>query len=675
MLGKKLSGRYAILSELGHGGMGVVYRARDPRLNREVAIKLIPPTLLTPESKQRFEAEAQVVAQMDHPGIVPIHDFGEHQDSLFFVMPVVPGTSLRDILRDQTLSLGDVIEAGIQVAEALDYSHARGVVHRDIKPENIMITREERAGLRVRVMDFGLARSTNVTRMTRTGMLVGTMAYLSPEQVSGETVDPRSDIYALGTVLYECVASDVPFSGEMQSVLYRIVHEIPQSPRERGAEIDDDLDRIIIDCLAKEPDNRPREAGEVARALRQYRSGLRDSEQLRSIMATRTLVVPAPKRSPFVGHKEDIKELQRRFNLALTGKCQFVTVSGEAGVGKTRLLEELENLARARQVRTLHGRFLEKEAAFPYYGFCETIQEYFQQKESTSSPSGLPDLSDLSPDLISLFPMLSEVEPIRSGAAAGSQITRPPEPSSPESQTQIFELLARTLTRLGGGQPLVLLLEDLHGADVSVEALQYVVRRLAPTPTLVVGTYRSNEIDRRHPLSRMLQAFRGDRQFHSLSLGPLTPGEHHQFLSTLVGGNQVEASFAQKLYEASEGNPFFTKELVRSLMDAGNVVQDDTGLWTLSGGMEISAEALPATIQEAVEDRIGRLPEDLREILSTAAVMGKSFDFRDLEQLAEAASDLDDAVDHLIREGLIEEERQSRGDRLTFSSGVVREVL
>ncbi len=127
MIGTKLADRYEILAELGRGGMGVVYRAKDPVLNREVAIKLIPPGNLTKDAEERFQREAQIVAQMDHPGIVPIHDLGRDEGALFFVMPVLPGTNLRSLLREGSLRLGDVLDVGMQVAEALDYSHARGI--------------------------------------------------------------------------------------------------------------------------------------------------------------------------------------------------------------------------------------------------------------------------------------------------------------------------------------------------------------------------------------------------------------------------------------------------------------------------------------------------------------------------------------------------------------------
>src|SRR5262249_37484323 len=166
LIGERLASRYEIVAEIGRGGMGAVYRARDPFLSREVAVKLLPRTALTPDAEERFRREAQLVAQMDHPAIVPIYDIGRHEGGLFFVMPVVRGTSLRTYLKERTLRLGDVVDIGIEVSEALDYSHQRGVVHRDVKPENVMVARDERE-VRVRVMDFGLAVRPKEDRLTK----------------------------------------------------------------------------------------------------------------------------------------------------------------------------------------------------------------------------------------------------------------------------------------------------------------------------------------------------------------------------------------------------------------------------------------------------------------------------------------------------------------------------
>ncbi len=674
MIGTILNNRYEIIGELGRGGMGVVYRARDPLLNREVAIKLVPPMLLNPQSEERFNREAQLVAQMDHPSIVPIFDIGQHDGSMFFLMPVVKGDNLRAFLREKPRTLGSIIDIAIQAAEGLEYSHARGVIHRDIKPENIMVSEEEGA-LRVRIMDFGLAKAASDQRLTRTGTLVGTVSYFSPEQVKAEEVDNRSDIYSLGTVIYEAIAGEPPFTGEMQSVLYRAVHENPRSLIDRGAEISQSLEDVIMRTLAKEPSRRYATAGDLVEALRRYRLTLRDDDMVKAVgmSSVMTAQMVRPSSAPFIGREKEIAELQRRLNAAVDGECQFAVIAGEPGIGKTRLVEEIESLARARKITVLHGRFMEQDRTFAYQGFGEAIQEFFRSPD-TGGSGARPDVSDLAPDLIALFPVLSEISELRK-TSSGDQRQEPAESRKAEDRTWVFELLARTMVRIGGGKALVLVFENLHSAELSLDALQYIVRRLAPTPTLIIGTFRQTEIDKRHPLVKMLDTFADDPRFSSTYLGPLTPSEHRSFIQTMVGGASLGAGLAERLYEATEANPFFTRELVRSLIDSGGIARAETGEWTLSGEMAISSDALPATIQQTVEKRIERLPEEMRDVLSTASVMGRSFDFRDLESLADSKGGLDDIVDRLVYEGLIEEERESRGDRLAFTSGIVRDVL
>jgi len=676
MMGTRLASRYEILAELGRGGMGVVYRARDPVLNRDVAIKLIPPGNLSKDAEERFQREAQIVGQMDHPAVVPIHDLGRHEGALFFVMPVLPGSNLRHLLREGSLRLGDVLDVGMQVADALDYSHARGIVHRDIKPENVMTARDDGGQIRARVMDFGLALATSEDRLTKTGTLIGTVAYLSPEQVTSRSFDGRSDIYSLGTVLYECLAGEPPFTGEVQSILYRIVHELPQSLRALGADVSEELEAAVFQCLAKDPEKRPKRAGHLADALRRYRGKLREEEFGRSVVFTASRMLPRPAvAAPFIGREKEMAELQRRLHAAVAGECEFVVVAGEPGIGKTRLVDELKNLARARRIRVLSGRFVEHDRSFAHQGFCELIQDYFRSKDTGLSASSRPDFSDLAGDLLALFPVLSEIGELRAAAGSDTGGVKAGEARKAEDKIAIFELMARTLTRIAGGKPVLLALEELHGAALSIEALQYVVRRLGPTPTLILGTYRQTEVDKRHPLVKMLESFRGDPRFAALTLGPLSPSEHRALVEVAAGGGRLTDDLAERLFAATEGNPLFTKELVRSLLDSGGIARDDSGALNLSGATGISSDALPETIQQAVEARIERFPEELRELLSTASVLGKSFEFRDLETLAEGVKGLDDAVDKLLREGILEEERESRGDRLAFASGIVRDVL
>ncbi|MCP4661171.1 MAG: serine/threonine-protein kinase PknK, partial [bacterium] len=402
MIGSSLANRYEITAELGRGGMGVVYRARDPLLRREVAVKVLDVSALSVTSEERFRREAQLVAQMDHPAIVPIYDVGRHESSLFFVMPVVQGTTVHTLIREGSLELGEILEIVAQVAEALDYSHAQGVIHRDVKPENLMVARAEgpsagnpvgrpsaghpsaghpSAGRpRVRVMDFGLARGA-ASRLTKTGNLPGTLSYLSPEQITATEIDGRSDLYSLGTILYECLVGKPPFSGTRYALLYRIAHEPPPPLAGRG--LDKTLEGIVLRCLAKDPADRPQRGNELAALLRSYGEGLDEDGRSEAV---------APERShggwdqpplvlPMLGRRREVAELERRLSQALEGECQFVVIAGEAGMGKTRLLQELKSMARNRGILVLRGHFSDQENAFPYQGFGELVQDYCRSRE------------------------------------------------------------------------------------------------------------------------------------------------------------------------------------------------------------------------------------------------------------------------------------------------------
>ncbi|HEV8240704.1 MAG TPA: ABC transporter substrate-binding protein [Thermoanaerobaculia bacterium] len=674
MIGTSLAGRYTVVSELGRGGMGVVYRARDGVLSRDVAVKLVPPQLVGPATRERFQREAQLVARLDHPAIIAIHDFGDHEGSLFLVMPVVEGRSLRALLAHGPRPLDEVLEIGIQLAEALDYSHARGVVHRDIKPENVMLTGGE-GGLRVRVMDFGLALTAASDRLTQTGGLIGTPAYLSPEQLAGGEVDGRADVYAMAVVLYEALAGEAPFTGIPYSLLYRIAHEPPQPLRERGVAVPPAFESVLLACLAKRRDERPARAGDVAEALRQLRAGKMSGGRPGDMVSTLAFAAPKNAGPQLIGRGRELAELQRHLLAMTAGECHFVAIGGEAGMGKSRLLEELDRLAKARELPVLHGRFAEYDRALPFHGFTEVIRHYFR----THDGADVADFRDLAGDLLAFFPVLSEVPALRAAASEpsashGGEDSRNAARGA-DDRTYLFELLAKTLARCAGGKPLVVLLEHLHDADVSVEALRYLLLRLAATPLLVVATYRTTDLDRRHPLRSLLADLQSEPRSAHLLLQPLAAADCERLAHEALGGTPLEPRLASRLFAASEGNPLFLLELLRSLVESGGMTRDASGSWHLSGAGALTPAALPATVQQAVERRLMRLPEEQRELLTLASVLGRGFDLRDLEALVEDRSHLEAQLDRLVAEGLLEEDRSSRSDRLSFSSGVLRDVL
>ena len=254
MIDKTIS-HYKILSELGRGGMGVVYMAQDLKLQRLVALKFLPSNLLgDEEAKARFLREARAAAALQHPNICTIHEIDEADGYTFIVMAYLEGEELRKHIEKGPLSLGRLLDIAIQVARGLQEAHGKGVVHRDIKPANIMDTTTGQAVL----MDFGLAQiASAASKLTREGTTVGTSAYMSPEQTTGEKTDNRTDIWALGVVLYEMATGQAPFQGHYeQAILYSILHEAPEPITALRTGIPPELERIANKCLAKRADER-----------------------------------------------------------------------------------------------------------------------------------------------------------------------------------------------------------------------------------------------------------------------------------------------------------------------------------------------------------------------------------------------------------------------------------
>jgi serine/threonine protein kinase/Tfp pilus assembly protein PilF len=280
MIGKTFL-HYKIIEELGRGGMGVVYKAEDTKLKRHVAIKFLPHHISSSsEEKDRFAIEAQAAAALSHPNIAHIYAIEEADGEIFIVMEYIEGQELKDLVgngRDRSLPIDDVINYVIQIAEGLQAAHKKGIVHRDIKSSNVMVTETGQ----IKIMDFGLAKMQGMSQLTKAGSTVGTTAYMSPEQVRGEEVDPRTDIWSLGVVLYEMLTGQFPFKGAYeQAVLYAILNEEPDKLNQENDQVPLPLESIIEKALAKNPDDRYKDAGELLNDLNLLRHTTKKSGKI-----------------------------------------------------------------------------------------------------------------------------------------------------------------------------------------------------------------------------------------------------------------------------------------------------------------------------------------------------------------------------------------------------------
>jgi len=283
LTGRLLDGRYAVTARIAHGGMATVYRATDTRLDREVALKVMHAELARDEEfVRRFVGEAKSVARLSHQNVVAVFDQGADGPYLYLAMEYVPGRTLKELLRDSgRFPPAAALEIMAGVLDGLAAAHASGIVHRDVKPENVLLT----ADGRIKVADFGLARAQSAAGHTRAGLLVGTVSYVPPEQVTGGTTGPRGDVYSAGVMLFELLTGRLPFTGDTPlSIAYQHVNTDVPAPSALAPGIGAPVDQLVLTATSRDPARRPADAGEFLRAVHHVREGLAESSGLTGVM-------------------------------------------------------------------------------------------------------------------------------------------------------------------------------------------------------------------------------------------------------------------------------------------------------------------------------------------------------------------------------------------------------
>ncbi len=593
-VGEVIDNRYRVRSVIGSGGMGILYRVSDEATqDASLALKTVRldgHTIDSPESVQRFQREFQVLTQLRHPNLVQVFDYGiTAQGQLYFTMEWIQGQDLTAHMR--RTSLIDGIPVMIQVCRALAYLHARGVIHGDLKPTNVLLP----DGQQVKLIDFGVALEA---RAPETHTRYYSPGYTAPEVRQMRPVDHRIDLYSLGAMWYEWLVGEPPLftPGSERLIPFTLTETL-----EAQDHVPEALGDVIARLLATSPSERYASANQVIQAINQA-TGSAYALETQETAGSYAL------RTHFVGRQAEMDTLLHVWTQAQTAEGKLVLIGGQAGVGKTRLVEELEIQAELEGARVVWGQCVERGggAYHPWREVLRVVVRYVEDADEATMKRVGPVLAALLPELWQC-PYMADAAP-------------PAELDPQAAQQRLHDAIAQVLQAAGRLRPTMVAIEDTHWADEATLALlSFLTRIPAQTGLLVCTTYRSEEIDPQHPLATLAGA-----HVLRIQLAPLLPEVTADLARSMLGLDELPPLLADKLQRTTGGNALFVQELIRSLAVEGEVLQRTVEGWHIDG-QALREARLPDSIRQVVERRLGHLPAETRQVLRWAAVMGLVF--------------------------------------------------
>lgn len=636
-------GQYKVERRLGQGGMGQVFLAHDPERQAPVAIKLLHAQAQAAQA--RFRREFRLLQKLSHPYVVGVYAFGTEKDDPFLVMEFIQGKGLDSWIGDPPdtpEATQRAITISLQIAEGLDYIHRQGIVHRDLKPENILVTGEDIP----KITDFGLARNVEASVMlTQAGTTLGTVLYAPPEQLRGQVVDHRADLYAFGAILYRLFTGQVPFEGQsLTDIMLRVLREEPVPPGDLNPSVSSGLEALILQLLAKDSIDRPDSASDVQQELTKLLGSV-SAETESPPPAAPPVTIPDEARllePPFLGRETLLGTL-------LKHECRALIIEGDAGLGKSRLVREI-----GRERTAQRWRVLEAHPGAGYAVPYQVVADWLRPIVMRPSDAIQSLLESEAPTLAHLVP----------------ELDASPQPLPAEqAQLTLITSAAKVFLKAASERSLMLVLEDLEHADESTLAfLSYALHNLSADSSLqFVFTCRADELNVKS--KQFLSGLVRDELAEREQLTPLKPEDISRMVRAMLGG-PVDRPLVDQITERSRGNPWITAEILRHLIETGQLKRK-RGYWEWNHGMV----SLPATLHEAFEEKLQRLDEQARDLLAVAAVIGEEVPFDLLLELG--SWDEDTALDHLeelLRAGILTEERRGRDEIYRFVNPVFQDV-
>ena len=603
-IGDLIENRYRVLTVIGTGGMGTLYRvsdeahrdgAKDGEIIALKTVRLRGLAAEATESVKRFQREFQLLTQLSHPNLVSVYDYGvTTEGELYFTMEWVEGGDLEPNKRP--LEPGAITLVMVQVCRALAYLHARGVIHGDLKPLNVLM-----ADGQVKLVDFGVAHEV---RSPEDRARYYTPYYSAPEVTKLEPLDQRADLYSLGAMWYALLVGEPPMfmpgAGKERLIRFALDEALEsqdQIPKAIGA--------VIARLMATSPADRYGSANEVIKAVNEVTGSAYELE-------TRETAASYALRTRFVNREAEIETLQTVWKEAQQDLGKVVLISGESGVGKTRLVTELEVQAELKGARVVWGQCTER-GGDAYHSWREVLRVLVRYVEGTDEVTGKTAMKQIGPVLAGLLPQLWERD-YMAGLAPPAEL----EPQA--AQLRLNDSIAKVMRAAAELRPTVIVIENAHWAD---EATLMLLRHLARVPVavglLVFVIYRDDEVDSEHMLEKL-----AGKRVQRVRLGRLSSGVTTELVRSMLGLERLPALLTERVQRTTGGNAFFVQELIRSLAVEEKVLRRTVDGWRVDRDA-LEGVRLPESIRQVVGRRLSQLSKEGRLVLNWAAVVGMVF--------------------------------------------------